>query len=85
MIAPVDVMGRDELIEYIEALETENKELRAKTDNSHKLSPEEVRDIRALADSGSYSHAEIALEYGVNKETIRRTVNGEYHAGARAS
>ena len=77
MIAPVEVMNRLELIEYIEKLEEEVQELRAKTDNTHKLSPEEVRLIRRSA--AMYTYAELAEEFCVKPETIRRTVLGEYH------
>ena len=83
MIAPVDQMERFELIEYIEALEKENQELRAKTDNTHKLSPVQVRQIRGLADTGLYSYTELAEEFCVNPETVRRTVLGEYHRDVR--
>ena len=78
-VAPVDSMTTDELIEYIEILERENKELRAKTDNSHKLSPTQVRQIRGLFNTSLYSYAELAEEFSVNPETVRRTVLGEYH------
>lgn len=79
-LAPVDQMDRDELIEYIEKLEDENRDLRGKTNNRPKLTEQEVREIRAYAESGMFSFQEIADYYGINPETVRRTVNRTYHA-----
>ena len=84
MVTPLSVllkMDKEDLIEYIATLENEVQELRAKTDNTHKLSPEEVRLIRRSA--GTYTYAELAEEFCVNPETIRRTVLGEYHRDVR--
>lgn len=81
-LAPVQEMTTGELIEYIEKLETENRELRAKTDNRPRLTDIEVRQIRGLAETG-FTNAEIAHEYGVNPETVRRTINRTYHADVR--
>lgn len=77
-LAPLNTMTPDELKEYVEALEGENQELRAKTDNRRKLSPQEVRLIRRLAEEDK-SNTEIAEIFDVNPETVRRTVLRAYH------
>lgn len=79
-IAPTTTMTTDELVEYIELLEQENQELRRKTANRHKLTASEVRAIRQMKATGAFTLAEIANEFGVNPETVRRTANRTYHA-----
>lgn len=46
--------------------------------NKKKLSPVQVREIRAYHRRGE-SQADIAYLYGVNPATVSRIVRGEYH------
>lgn len=47
--------------------------------NRPKLTSREVRDIRELRRSG-WTHQAIADAYDVNRSTVYRTINGDYHA-----
>jgi DNA-directed RNA polymerase specialized sigma54-like protein len=75
------------LIEENSALVARNTALstaaaRRPADNSHKLRPAEVRQMRADFAAG-LSVRELADTYGVHHVTVSRTVKGVYHAGVR--
>lgn len=59
-------------------LDNENDKLRHGTYNSRisnaRLSPEQVRDIRARADGGEL-HENIARQFGVSRPTVTRIAN----------
>lgn len=74
----LDTLTRDELINYIEYLEEQNRELTAKTDNRKKLTPYEVRYIRGCADEGM-SYSDIADEFSLNAATVSRIVRRVYY------
>lgn len=84
-----------DLIQEIDALQLANKKLRQrnrdltlmaaamplkgpKRPNRPKLTEREVRDIRDAYDGGM-KQIDLAANYGVNKATISRIVNGVYH------
>lgn len=68
------------LIERNTALST--AALRAPTDNTKKLSPDDVRRIRRDSAAG-LSNRELADTYDVNPATVSRIVRGQYHANVR--
>lgn len=78
-LAPVKDMTVSELIEYIEKLEKENRELRRKTDNRRKLDERDAARIRRLHASGNWTQADIAEMFNVNDGTISRIVRGIYY------
>jgi len=81
-IAPVETMTLDEIYEYIETLERENKVLRRKTDNSRRLDIKDARRIRQMYAGGRWKQRELADVFDVNKGTISRIVRGEYYPEA---
>lgn len=64
-------------------LREENERLRGRFNNKKKLSPEEVRRIKALAIATDMTRQEIADSFAVNKSTIVRILQGQYHANVR--
>ncbi|CAM4519107.1 hypothetical protein NONI108955_41215 [Nocardia ninae] len=67
------------LYRRIEDLEAENEALKTKYDNRKKLSHNDVRWIRRLADNAKLSHAELAEMYGVGEPNISRIVRRIYY------
>ena len=55
----------------------------AVNDNRKKLSRQEVRALRRDWDTGYFTQAEIAADYGINRATVSRIVRGIYHPRVR--
>lgn len=80
-MAMVDLgsMTLDEIETYVESLEREVKELRAKTDNRKKLGPADAARIRRLYNTRDLTQRDLADMFDVNDATISRIVRGEYY------
>lgn len=63
----------------ISQLRGENELLRGKTDNTKRLRPVDVRQIRFLASHGGMTQRELADYYQVSTATVSRTVRRIYH------
>lgn len=80
-IAPLSEMTLGEIHEYVEKLETENRDLRKKTDNTKKFTKPEVTRMRALYDGGNWTQRELAEAFDANPATVSRIVRRVYHSG----
>lgn len=78
-IAPLHTMTLGEIHEYVEKLESENRELRRKTNNAKKLDQRDADRIRSLYDGGNWSQAALAEAFNVNDATISRIVRNVYY------
>lgn len=82
-IAPLETMTFSDIVEYVDNLEYEVKELRQKTDNRKKLSVGEVNLMRRMWNDGGRTQVELADIFAINRATVSRIVRGEYYASAR--
>lgn len=78
-LAPVEAMTTNDLVEYIDSLERQVRDLTAKTDNRKRLEPWEVSLMRKMYhdETPQYELAEI---FNVSTGTVSRIVRGIYHA-----